>query len=120
MAEFMSKQVFLRIESANSLGLPVLSVLDSETFFDVHNSLIKVWSNSIEVYTDGSLKGTCFVEVISSVAAYFPATNMDIKIRVHRLLSSTLAELQAIVLALKADIKKTGLVKNSGMVLGLS
>ncbi|KAG9293920.1 hypothetical protein G9A89_019258 [Geosiphon pyriformis] len=78
----------------------MLSVLDFETFFDVHNSLIKVWSNSIEVYTDEFLKSASSAKIASGMAAYFSAIDIDIEVKVYGLLFSTLAELQAIVLAL--------------------
>ncbi|KAG9302354.1 hypothetical protein G9A89_011780 [Geosiphon pyriformis] len=61
----------------------------------------EIWSNCIEVYTNGSLKNAGLVEMASGAAVYFPATDIDIGIRVFELLSSTLAELQAIALVLE-------------------
>ncbi|KAG9287634.1 hypothetical protein G9A89_023984 [Geosiphon pyriformis] len=53
------------------------------------------------VYTDGSLRCASSVEVVGRAAAYFLAVNADIGVKVAGLLSSTLTELQAVVLALK-------------------
>ncbi|KAG9287171.1 hypothetical protein G9A89_003019 [Geosiphon pyriformis] len=48
-----------------------------------------------------SLKDAGSAKVISGVTAYFLAMNMGVGVRVNRLLSFTLAELQAIALALE-------------------
>ncbi|KAG9306961.1 hypothetical protein G9A89_000875 [Geosiphon pyriformis] len=57
-------------------------------------------------------------------AAYFPAADMGIGVKVAGLLSSTLAELQAVVLVLKtkhrAEMEKTDLVGDNGVISGLS
>ncbi|KAG9297812.1 hypothetical protein G9A89_000117 [Geosiphon pyriformis] len=84
-----------------SSGLSVLNVLDSNDFSGVHNSLLDVWLDHVEVYTNGSLKGAGFAEVTCEAAAYFLAANVSIRVRVFGLLFSTLAELQAIALALE-------------------
>ncbi|KAG9299838.1 hypothetical protein G9A89_003382 [Geosiphon pyriformis] len=81
--------------------LPVLNVLDSEKFSDVHGSLLEIWLDCIKVYTDGFLKSTGFAEMASGMAAYFLVMDMDIEVKVFRLLFSTLAELQAVALALE-------------------
>ncbi|KAG9297210.1 hypothetical protein G9A89_019491 [Geosiphon pyriformis] len=55
----------------------------------------------IEVYTDGSLKNFGMQKIGCGAAAYFPDVDQGIGIRVGGLVSSTLAELQAIALALE-------------------
>ncbi|KAG9291252.1 hypothetical protein G9A89_021754 [Geosiphon pyriformis] len=99
--EFMNNVIILALGSAISSGLSVLDVLDFNNFSDMHNSLLDVWLDYVEVYTDGSLKGAGSAKVTCGAAAYFPVANVSIGVRVFGLLSSTLAELQAIVLALK-------------------
>ncbi|KAG9305793.1 hypothetical protein G9A89_001082 [Geosiphon pyriformis] len=64
-----------------------------EWFFDVCDSLLKVWSDCIEVYIDGFLKCAGSAEMASGTAAYFLAADASIGIRVAGLLSSTLTEL---------------------------
>ncbi|KAG9297115.1 hypothetical protein G9A89_019396 [Geosiphon pyriformis] len=92
---------FEKVVSVSNHVLPVLNVLDSEAFACVCEDFLEVWSNCIEVYTDRFLKGVGSAKVTSGTAAYFLATDMDIGVRVQELLLSTLAELQAIVLALE-------------------
>ncbi|KAG9290892.1 hypothetical protein G9A89_011042 [Geosiphon pyriformis] len=80
--------------SVKSTCLSGVSVLDSEKFSVVVSKLH-------EVFTDGSLKNFGSADVVSSVAAFFPVIDMNIDIRVDRLLSSTMAKLQAIALSLE-------------------
>ncbi|KAG9303178.1 hypothetical protein G9A89_001794 [Geosiphon pyriformis] len=91
----------LLVGTASASGKNVLSVLDFDGFSDVCNSLLEVWSDCIEIYTDESLQYVGSTKVMSEVAVYFLATNTDIGIRIDRFLSSTLTVLQAVVLALK-------------------
>ncbi|KAG9292305.1 hypothetical protein G9A89_009117 [Geosiphon pyriformis] len=55
---------------------------------------------SIEVYTDGSVKDIGLIGTCSGTAAYFPAVNIGVSVRVHGLLLLILAELHTIALAL--------------------
>ncbi|KAG9306084.1 hypothetical protein G9A89_015988 [Geosiphon pyriformis] len=80
-----------------------LSVLDSDRFFDVCDSLL-------EIYTDEFLRYAGSAEVIGGTAAYFPTADADIGIRVDGLLSSTLIELQAVVLALECVLSLCSVV----------
>ncbi|KAG9302017.1 hypothetical protein G9A89_021061 [Geosiphon pyriformis] len=77
-----------------------------QAYVDV--SLLEMWSDYIEVYTDRSLKCAGSVKVVSGVAVYFLAVDADI--RVAGLLSSTLTELQAVVLALKSVLSLCSVV----------
>ncbi|KAG9292150.1 hypothetical protein G9A89_005294 [Geosiphon pyriformis] len=67
----------------------------------VAERLITSGSNSVEVYTDSSVKGFGFVNVCGGAAAYFPDADISIDMHVHDLLSLTLVELHAIALALE-------------------
>ncbi|KAG9303890.1 hypothetical protein G9A89_005800 [Geosiphon pyriformis] len=70
-------------------------------FSVVQNSLHKIWSSLFDVFTDGSLKNFGSVNVSSDIAVYFPAVDLSLGVRVWGLLSSILAELQAVALALE-------------------
>ncbi|KAG9291076.1 hypothetical protein G9A89_012948 [Geosiphon pyriformis] len=100
-SDFMYNPVPLEVGTAAVLREDMMDVLISEKFFFVHNSLLEVWFDCIEIYMDESLKGASFVEVADGAAVYFPAADMSIGVRVARLLSSTLTELQAVALALE-------------------
>ncbi|KAG9294854.1 hypothetical protein G9A89_008546 [Geosiphon pyriformis] len=110
VANFISEHASVKVVFVSDHILLVLNILNSEAFVCVHGGLLKIWSNCIKVYTDGSLKSAGLVEVANGTAAYFSATDMSIGIRVQRLLSSTLAELQAIVLALECVFSSCSVV----------
>ncbi|KAG9297444.1 hypothetical protein G9A89_020845 [Geosiphon pyriformis] len=78
-----------------------LNILDSQEFFVVQSSLHEIWSSSFDVFTDDSLKNFGSANVFSGTAVYFSAVDLNLGIRVWGLLSFTLAELQAIALALE-------------------
>ncbi|KAG9291104.1 hypothetical protein G9A89_012976 [Geosiphon pyriformis] len=82
-------------------GFSGCSILDSEQFAFVYNSLLEVWSGSFDVYIDGLLKFAGSPSVINGAAAYFLALDSGVGIGVHGLLSSTLSKLQAVAFALK-------------------
>ncbi|KAG9297175.1 hypothetical protein G9A89_019456 [Geosiphon pyriformis] len=84
--------------AGGSLGC---SVLDSEQFAFVRDDLLEVWSDSLDVYTDGSLKSAGSSSMVSGAAAYFSALDAGVGVGVCGLLSSTLLELQAVALALE-------------------
>ncbi|KAG9291175.1 hypothetical protein G9A89_013047 [Geosiphon pyriformis] len=77
------------------------NILVSERFAKVHSGLLEIWSDSFDVYIDDSLKFTGSVNVVNDTAAYFLALDMGIGVGVHGLLSSTMAELQTVVLSLE-------------------
>ncbi|KAG9289860.1 hypothetical protein G9A89_015440 [Geosiphon pyriformis] len=83
---------------AEKLGL---NILGSEEFSVVKDRMHDVWSGFFEVFTDGSLKNAGSAEVACGAVAYFPVLNKSIGVAVRGLLSSTLAELQAVALALE-------------------
>ncbi|KAG9298859.1 hypothetical protein G9A89_015880 [Geosiphon pyriformis] len=98
---------FLHDDNALSSGLARanqlsgLDILVSKEFSDLHSSLHKLWSDSFEIFTDGLLKNFGSSSVAGGAAAYFSAIDHSISVRVYGLMSSTLAELQAVALALK-------------------
>ncbi|KAG9292697.1 hypothetical protein G9A89_008285 [Geosiphon pyriformis] len=70
-------------------------------FSDLHSSLHELWSGPFEIFTDGSLKDFGSSGVTGGIAAYFSAIDHSIGIRICGLMSFTLAELQAVALALE-------------------
>ncbi|KAG9298083.1 hypothetical protein G9A89_018166 [Geosiphon pyriformis] len=77
------------------------NVLESTDFDLVCNCLLGLDANSLSVYTNESLAGLSTLSVKLGVVVFFDDINMSLSIRVLDLLSSTLAELQAIALALE-------------------
>ncbi|KAG9304509.1 hypothetical protein G9A89_020073 [Geosiphon pyriformis] len=77
------------------LSLSSLCISNYKKFLDIRSGLHEVWFGNFEVYTDGSLKNAGSTEVIYRAAAYFLVLDMG------GLLSSTMAELQAVALALE-------------------
>ncbi|KAG9304774.1 hypothetical protein G9A89_016804 [Geosiphon pyriformis] len=97
----MNNSVSLGVGTATTTKEDVLSILDSDRFSEVHDSLLEVWSNCIEVYINGSLKCAGTVKAVGGTTTYFPAANVDIGVKVAGLLFFTLTELQAVMLALE-------------------
>ncbi|KAG9285703.1 hypothetical protein G9A89_002270 [Geosiphon pyriformis] len=87
--------------SVRSICVSGLNVLDFENFSVILGGLHKIWSDSFKVFTDGSLKNFGHANVAGSAAAYFLTIDLSIGVRVHGLLSSTMAKLQAIALSLE-------------------
>ncbi|KAG9294384.1 hypothetical protein G9A89_001889 [Geosiphon pyriformis] len=74
---------------------------DSKRYLVVWECLHEFWSNVFTVYTDGSLSHLGTAEVVGGTAAYFSDADVGIGIEVNRLLSSTMAELYAVILVLE-------------------
>ncbi|KAG9298305.1 hypothetical protein G9A89_002793 [Geosiphon pyriformis] len=87
--------------SSVSLASVCASVLDLASFANIHEEIHGLWADEIDVYTDGSLRSLGMFQVACDAAVYFPGLNKGLKVEVHGVLSSTLAELQAVALALK-------------------
>ncbi|KAG9303442.1 hypothetical protein G9A89_013768 [Geosiphon pyriformis] len=66
-------------------------------------SLASVYASAdkIDIYTDSSLRGLSMFQVVYGAAAYFPSLNKGLGVEVHGVLSSTLAKLQTVALALE-------------------
>ncbi|KAG9294668.1 hypothetical protein G9A89_008147 [Geosiphon pyriformis] len=78
-----------------------INILNSDVFSLVKDGLHDIWSSCFEVYTDGSLRNAGLVNVACGAAAYFLVLDKNVGVVVGGLLSSILAELQAVVLALE-------------------
>ncbi|KAG9303579.1 hypothetical protein G9A89_018475 [Geosiphon pyriformis] len=91
-SEFLKGQDFSSSCSAGSDRLCGLDILGFGKFST---------SGFFEVFTDGSLRNAGSVEVASGAAAYFLALDLSVGVAVHSLLSSIMAELQAVTLSLE-------------------
>ncbi|KAG9306586.1 hypothetical protein G9A89_004783 [Geosiphon pyriformis] len=58
--------------------MSVIDILGFEVFFNVHGSLLEVWSDCIEIYTDGFLKNAGLAEVVGGMTVYFPAVERSV------------------------------------------
>ncbi|KAG9289843.1 hypothetical protein G9A89_015423 [Geosiphon pyriformis] len=90
--------------SAGSLALDgavSLNILDFGDFVSICDCLPHVGLSNISVYTDGSLKDLGTTSCKADTAAFFEDIGLGLGIGVLGLMSSTLAKLQAIALALK-------------------
>ncbi|KAG9286537.1 hypothetical protein G9A89_014703 [Geosiphon pyriformis] len=86
------------IGSAEKLGL---DILEFGEFSAVKDGLHNIWSGFFEVFMDGSLRNVGSAEVICGAAAYFLVLDKSIGIAISGLLSSTIAKLQTVALALE-------------------
>ncbi|KAG9294031.1 hypothetical protein G9A89_019369, partial [Geosiphon pyriformis] len=82
-------------------GVGFLNILESHDFVSVCNCLLQVCTNSLLVYTDESFSNLEIVGCRAGAVAFFKDINVSLGIGVSGLMSSTLAELQAIALALE-------------------
>ncbi|KAG9287615.1 hypothetical protein G9A89_019676 [Geosiphon pyriformis] len=78
-----------------------LNILESSEYVLVHDRLLVTGANSLSVYTDGSLSNLGTVGCKAGTAVFFEDISMSLDINVSGLMLSTLAELQAIALALE-------------------
>ncbi|KAG9288103.1 hypothetical protein G9A89_017698 [Geosiphon pyriformis] len=91
----------LHAPSSASLASVCANVLDLTSFADIHEEIHGLWTDEINVYTDSSLRNLGTFQVVCGAAIYFPGLNKGLGVEVHSVLSSTLAELQAVALALE-------------------
>ncbi|KAG9296082.1 hypothetical protein G9A89_011934 [Geosiphon pyriformis] len=87
------------ITSSTVGGVAPQNVLDSIEFVTIHDHLLGVSTNSISVYTDGSLAGLGTVGMWAGTAIFFDGVNLGLGVEVSGLVSFTMVELQAIALA---------------------
>ncbi|KAG9287532.1 hypothetical protein G9A89_019593 [Geosiphon pyriformis] len=87
------------------IGVSPLNICESSDFVSVRNCFSQVGSDSLSVYTDGSLKNLGTLDCWGGTAVFFEDINLGLGVSVYDLVSSTLVELQAIVLALECMLK---------------
>ncbi|KAG9289047.1 hypothetical protein G9A89_015596 [Geosiphon pyriformis] len=104
---FRLSAVFLAGEDSSSARIPLpanigpLNILGSSGFVSVCDRLLRVNIRVLSVYTDGSLRNLGTVGCEAGAVAFFKDIDMGLGVGVSGLLSSTMAELQAIALALE-------------------
>ncbi|KAG9301746.1 hypothetical protein G9A89_003292 [Geosiphon pyriformis] len=104
---FRLSAVFLAGENSSPACIPVLAnmgpldILGSSGFVSICDHLSQVNARVLSVYTDGSLRNLGTVGCKVGAAAFFKDIGMGLGVGVSGLMSSTMAELQAIVLALE-------------------
>ncbi|KAG9301965.1 hypothetical protein G9A89_021009 [Geosiphon pyriformis] len=79
----------------------VKNILDSHKFRSVHDWLSGLGAFNFSVYTDGFLCGLRSMNMKAGAAVFFEDINLGLGVEVFGIISSTLVELQAIVLALE-------------------
>ncbi|KAG9291029.1 hypothetical protein G9A89_012901 [Geosiphon pyriformis] len=84
-----------------SLASVCASVLNLTSFADIRKEIHGLWANEIDVYTDSFLRNLGMFQVACGAAIYFSGLNKGLEVEIHGILSSTLAELQAVALALE-------------------
>ncbi|KAG9301474.1 hypothetical protein G9A89_006571 [Geosiphon pyriformis] len=88
--------VVLVLDSVGSLN-----IFESQDFVSVHNHFLQIGADSLLVYTDGPLSNLGSVGCRTGAAAFFKNIDLGLGVSVSGLMSSTLVELQTIVLALE-------------------
>ncbi|KAG9290730.1 hypothetical protein G9A89_011693 [Geosiphon pyriformis] len=81
-------------------GVASRNVLNLIDFTTIHNRLLGVGTDSILVYTDGSLAGLDTVGMQTGAAVFFDGVNLGLCVEVSGLVFSTMVKLQTIALAL--------------------
>ncbi|KAG9288606.1 hypothetical protein G9A89_006707 [Geosiphon pyriformis] len=99
--KFLKSQSSSLSDFAGFAVLHGLNILGSEEFFAVRDGLHNMWSGFFEVFMDGSLKNFGSAEVTGGAAAYFLVLDLSVGVAIQDLLSSTMAELQAVALFLE-------------------
>ncbi|KAG9300267.1 hypothetical protein G9A89_011340 [Geosiphon pyriformis] len=84
-----------------SVGIGLFNFYESDNFVVAHGRLSQIDIDSLSVYTDGSLKYLGTADCRAGTAVFFEDIDLGLGVSVQGLVSSTLAELQAIVLALE-------------------
>ncbi|KAG9293722.1 hypothetical protein G9A89_019059 [Geosiphon pyriformis] len=99
---FLNGRSLFSIHSSvlNSVGS--LNILESSDFVNVCDHFLQVGTNSLSVYTDGSLSNLDTVGCRAGTTTFFKNISLGLNISVLGLMSSTLAELQAIALVLES------------------
>ncbi|KAG9305201.1 hypothetical protein G9A89_010709 [Geosiphon pyriformis] len=104
---FRLSAVFFAGENSSPARIPVLAnmgpldILGSSGFVSICDCLLQVNTRVLSVYTDGSLKNLDTVGYKAGAAAFFEDIGMGLGVGVSGLMSSIMAELQAIALALE-------------------
>ncbi|KAG9284239.1 hypothetical protein G9A89_002049 [Geosiphon pyriformis] len=99
--EFLNGTVLSSVHSLVVNDAGSLSILESGTFVSVCDRLSQIGSGDLFIYTDRSLSNLDTVDCRAGVTVFFEDIDLGVGVGVPDLKSFTLAELQAIVLALE-------------------
>ncbi|KAG9296554.1 hypothetical protein G9A89_015146 [Geosiphon pyriformis] len=100
-AAFFNNASSLLTSPVISNGIGPVNIFDSDDFVSVCKSFSQVGAGSLSVYMDRSLKDLGTVNCRAGAAVFFENIGLGLGISVLGLMPSTLAELQAIALALE-------------------
>ncbi|KAG9303862.1 hypothetical protein G9A89_005772 [Geosiphon pyriformis] len=89
------------LSSSASVGAGPLNFCESDNFVATHGRLFQININSLSVYTDGFLKYLSTADYRAGAAVFFEDIDLGLGVGVQSLVLFTLAELQAILLALE-------------------
>ncbi|KAG9305876.1 hypothetical protein G9A89_016528 [Geosiphon pyriformis] len=89
------------VDLNNSEVLDSSGLFCSSDFLVVCKYLHKIWTGELNIFTNSSLSGLGTLSVACGAAAYFSKINIGVGVKVQGLLSSMLAKLQAIAVALE-------------------
>ncbi|KAG9293046.1 hypothetical protein G9A89_016408 [Geosiphon pyriformis] len=92
---------FEQIQAESKLAAVVCFANSSCEFDVVCNRLLKVDSNCLSLFTDGSLCGLGTLDMKADAAVFFKDIDLGLGVEVSGLVSSIMTELQAIALALE-------------------
>ncbi|KAG9295818.1 hypothetical protein G9A89_009047 [Geosiphon pyriformis] len=103
---FKISAMFLDSEASSAYSLVSsevcpLNILNSGNFASVCNCFSQIGSDSLFVYMDKFLKNLGTVDYKAGIAAFFEDINLGLRVSILDMMLSIMAELQAIVLALK-------------------
>ncbi|KAG9288587.1 hypothetical protein G9A89_008459 [Geosiphon pyriformis] len=98
---FYGLKSFSQSQSEFLVGVGPVDICGSDNFMSVCNHLSWIGVDSLSVYTNESLKNLGIIGCKAGAAVFFEDINLSLGISVWSLVSSTLAELQAITLALE-------------------
>ncbi|KAG9296257.1 hypothetical protein G9A89_014849 [Geosiphon pyriformis] len=101
------------VGSAKKLGLDILG---SGEFSAVKDGLHDIWSDSFEVFTDGSLRNAGSAEVTCGTAAYFPVLDMSIGVAAVTLVLECIPSSSTVVLHLDSQAAIDACVSEMSLV----
>ncbi|KAG9304332.1 hypothetical protein G9A89_019894 [Geosiphon pyriformis] len=110
---FVHVNGFLASSGISETGASCSEFFCSDNYLCIYKHLHEVWARELNVYTNGSLSGLGIGEVACGAAVFFFEVDMGVGVRVQGLLSSTLVELQTIVLALECILSSCSVVLHS-------
>ncbi|KAG9284065.1 hypothetical protein G9A89_022839 [Geosiphon pyriformis] len=101
LVSFINMVASVSVTSSAVGGVAPQNVLNLIDFAMICDRLLGVGTDSISVYTDGSLAGLSTVGMRAGAAVFFDSVDLGLGVKVSDLVFFTMAELQTIALALE-------------------